>query len=574
MAGGENWQSRFVDPCGVTVGEFRIGRPIAWGGMGVIYLAENPLLGTRAAAKVLREEFAGEAAIVERFLEEASAASKIRHPNIVQIFDLVALPDGRPCIVMEYLEGETLERRAGRTPMRLERARPIILQICGALSATHARGIVHRDLKAENVLLVTREGRDDFVKLLDFGLAKSMVRATPSLTGGPSLPGTLAGTPHSMSPEQVRGEPVDVRTDVYGLGVLSYRLLLGRFPFEGQSVEEVMYKHVNAQPDLSMMPMPLAAVLGRALAKSPASRFPTMVEFAQALSDCGSEEVAAPAPGSWMLEPTDTPPPKPATPKPQPRTPVPAPAAAMPAPVPTSQVAPQPAAVIERVYSPSPHTPLPQAAPTPAPKPEAVIERVYNPSPAPSVPAPTPTPVPAAAPARRGPRRPDTPAQLLERYRDRSDRDHYAFLGIDDDAQVELIRLACERAEEDLIEAKGGPPSIHGQVAALLARLGRARKVLEDLEARAAYDARMSNYKGVAQALADGLSLNKLEKLRKEFNSRFPDRIDRAKVFAKTAKAHLDKRDKVRAREALLQALSLDPLSPKLQKWYRDLKQS
>jgi eukaryotic-like serine/threonine-protein kinase len=551
MAGGESWQTRFVDPRGATVGEYRIVRPIAWGGMGVIYLAEHPLLGTRAAAKVLREEFAGDAAIVERFLEEASAASKIRHPNTVQIFDLVALPDGRPCILMEYLEGETLDRRAGRTPMRLQRARPIILQICSALAATHARGIVHRDLKAENVLLVTREGRDDFVKLLDFGLAKSVVRTLPTLSGGPSLPGTLAGTPHSMSPEQVRGEPVDVRTDVYGLGVLCYRLLLGRFPFEGQSVEEVMHKHVNAPPDLAMMPAPLASVLGRALEKSPDRRYQTVVELAQALSDCGSEEPVAPVPepGSWMLEPTDTPPPKPPTPKPQPRAPAPA---RTPKPVAAALPAPPEEVDVDCDFD---------AGPSPS---EPAIERVYTPSP--SAPAPTP--------AKRGPRRPDTPAQLVERYRDRSDRDHYAFLGIAEDSQAELIRLACERAEEDLIEAKGGPPSLHGQVTALLARLGRARKALEDPEARATYDAKMSNFKGVARALADGLSLNKLEKLRKEFNHRFPDRIERAKAFAKTAKAFLDQRDKERAREALLQALSLDPLSPKLQKWYRDLRQA
>jgi serine/threonine-protein kinase len=515
VEGGDKWQARFVDPRGAKVGEYRIVRPIAWGGMGVIYLAENALLGTRAAAKVLREEFASDHNVVERFLEEASAASKIRHPNTVQIFDLVSLPDGRPCILMEYLEGETLERRAGRKPMPFARAKAILLQICSAVGETHARGIIHRDLKAENVLLVSREGRDDFVKLLDFGLAKSTLVTSHVLAAGVSLPGTLAGTPYSMAPEQVRGEPVDARTDIYALGVLAYRLLLGRFPFEGQSVEEVMHKHVNQAPDVSKLPGPLAAAISKALAKAREDRYSTVMGLAEALAPCSWDEVPSGDSGSWMLEPIDTPVPRPPTPKPQLRTPTPQPPAA-------------------------------DAVPVATPEPSA------------------PPPVEPAKPV--------VPRDIVEQYLERSDRDHYAFLGISDDAEAAVVRMACRRTEDELLEARAKAAApLKAQVTALLGRLGRARGTLDDLETRAAYDARNGNYKGVASCLAAGLPAARLEKLRQDYAARFAERLARAAGLAVGAQALLDAKDIPGARDAFAHALSLDPLSADLHRRLREL---
>lgn len=262
---------------GVMVGGYCIDREISKGHTNEVYLAVHPLLATRAAVKILSSSRAD---LVERFIVEARLAATLRHPHIVQVYDLVSLSDGRMCIVMEYLEGQTLEDFAGRTPMNPQRARAILLQVCSALAATHQRGVIHRDLKAQNILLVGHNARD-YVKLLDFGLAK-IETATSAITS----PGLVVGTPHYMSPEQIRGDEVDRRTDIYSLGVLAYRLLTGRVPFDGTPTD-VMLRHLQMEPpELTGVPTALKRIILRALAKVPADRFDSVVQFGRELHSC------------------------------------------------------------------------------------------------------------------------------------------------------------------------------------------------------------------------------------------------------------------------------------------------
>jgi hypothetical protein len=272
-----------LDLRGSMVGGYQIEREIGRGSMGVVYLALHPLLGTRAAVKVLLTELAARTDLADRFVAEARATAALRHPHIVQIFDLVAMADGRMSIVMEYVEGDTLENRAGTAPMAPQRAKTILLQLCSARSAAHQSGIVHRDLKAQNVLLVGNSTRD-YVKLLDFGLAKTEV-GDSSLTS----PGTVLGTPHYMAPEQVLGEVVDRRVDVYALGILAYRLLTGAVPFQGAAAE-VMFSHVKSAPKEPLNVAPeLRAIVMKALSKRREDRFSDMAELGRALQVWGQE---------------------------------------------------------------------------------------------------------------------------------------------------------------------------------------------------------------------------------------------------------------------------------------------
>ncbi|HEY3449408.1 MAG TPA: protein kinase [Myxococcales bacterium] len=598
--GADASQTRFVDPRGVMVGEYRIEQPIASGGMGVIYLARNPMLGSRAAAKVLREELAVHPEIVERFLDEASLAAKLRHPNIVQVYDFVSLPDGRPCMLMEYLEGETLQRRASRGPMPLAQARPILLQVAAALEATHARGVLHLDLKAENVLLTSRDGRDDFVKLLDFGLAKGT-----AIAAGVELSGTLAGTPYYMAPEQVRGEGVDARADVYALGVLAYRLLVGRFPCEGQTVEEILYNQVHAAADMTVLSSPFVELLLRkALDKDPECRLPSAAEFLRALAELPLEVAFAPAPAkgraaadeeppSWMHGPIKTDPelprleliappmnlPKAAPPANPPKPPAPAATLNVVNPMldPPRSSLHAPPSIAEQMASLSDSLPSiakPNFQPAMSPQAEVSSRVPVPPHAGPAGPVPRQRTSPlasktaAAKMAEAG-----TPSVVMERYLTLSDRDHYAFLSLDEDSSHQAISEAFRKVEEELKSARDrAPASIRPQLVALLGRLGRAHTALVGLEARVSYDAKRGNYKGIAKSLAAGLSPDRLEKLHGEWAARFPDQRARAIEMLAAAGRMAQGGDRQRAGEMLEQALAIDPLNPDLQRRYAALK--
>jgi len=263
-------------------GRYRLLSLVGEGGMGMVYLAEHIGLGKRVAVKVLRGELSRDAIFARRFELEAIAASQIGHENIVDVTDLGRTPSGELFYVMELLEGRSLSavlRRERLLP--LGRAIPILVQVCRALEAAHARGIVHRDVKPQNVMLLAREGRPDFVKVVDFGISKISNPQGGKLTEA----GAILGTANYMAPEQATGSEVDVQADVYALGVLTYELCTGTLPFRGENTFATMLQHLEAQaeppskrrPELGLPPE-LDALVLQALAKEPQAR-PSMARF-------------------------------------------------------------------------------------------------------------------------------------------------------------------------------------------------------------------------------------------------------------------------------------------------------
>jgi eukaryotic-like serine/threonine-protein kinase len=277
---------------GTTVGNYRVTKLLGEGGMGVVYEAEHPALGRRAAVKILHPELAQNTEMVNRFFNEARAANSIRHPGIVEVFDFGTLPTGASYIVMEFLEGESVASRIRRGgPMAPEAARRLAAEAAGALAAAHALEIVHRDLKPDNLFLVPdyQTPGAEIVKVLDFGIAKLGVGSN-QLASVKTRTGAVMGTPTYMSPEQCRGtREVDHRTDIYALGVILYELVCGRPPFETEGFGEMVHLHISAPPPPPRAYNPtigpdLEEIILRALAKNPADRFQTMGEMQSALS--------------------------------------------------------------------------------------------------------------------------------------------------------------------------------------------------------------------------------------------------------------------------------------------------
>jgi eukaryotic-like serine/threonine-protein kinase len=271
---------------GTTLGAYRIERLLGEGAMGEVFLATHVALGRPVALKTLKPGIAADRALTERFFAEARAVNIIRHENIVECTDLVNDPSGRSYIVMELLEGRTLGaaiRDAGRLPAR--RAARIIAQIADAIGAAHDKGIVHRDLKPENVYLIRRAGSTDYVKVLDFGIA----RLRPELGGvSATQSGALIGTPAYMSPEQVRGERAGPSADIYALGVILFHMLTGRIPFDAASMSMMLVAQLQQTPPrvdqlVPETPRPLADLVASTLAKDPAGRPRSMAVFRNAV---------------------------------------------------------------------------------------------------------------------------------------------------------------------------------------------------------------------------------------------------------------------------------------------------
>jgi eukaryotic-like serine/threonine-protein kinase len=261
---------------GTDVGGYIIDGVLGDGSMGVVYGATHPVIGKRAAIKILRLEVSRSPIAVERFIQEARAVNQIGHPNIVDIFAYGALADGRAYHIMDLLVGESLRRRLRRGVLHPSEAASVIDEMASALMAAHDHGFVHRDLKPDNVFLVEHDGRWPEVKLLDFGLAKLMpehgVAAFTTKTG------VMLGTPEYMSPEQARGTGVDYRTDIYALGIVMFEILAGVRPFPslGDSLATLL-QHAEEPPasladTVSGLPAEMIQLVAAMLAKTPQAR--------------------------------------------------------------------------------------------------------------------------------------------------------------------------------------------------------------------------------------------------------------------------------------------------------------
>ncbi|MFT3842216.1 MAG: serine/threonine-protein kinase [Myxococcaceae bacterium] len=229
---------------GMKLGDYDVIELIGSGGMGEVYAGEQKMIGKKVAIKVLKPAIAADKENVNRMLAEARAVNTIRHPNIVDIFNFGTLPDGRPYLVMDWMDGEPLDRmlqrRGALTPIE---AIEILEEVASALAAAHSRNIIHRDLKPANVFVSwDKVTRTRFVKLLDFGLAKDMKAGSPRQTAT----GMVVGTPDYIAPEQATNLELTPRTDIYSLGIVAFELFAGLLPFEAPSVIELMMKHVNA----------------------------------------------------------------------------------------------------------------------------------------------------------------------------------------------------------------------------------------------------------------------------------------------------------------------------------------
>jgi len=289
---------------GTKLGPYEIVAPLGAGGMGEVYRARDTRLGRDVAVKVLQESLASGSAAWERFEREARAASALNHPNICAVYD-VGETEGLPYLVMELLEGQTLRDYAGKQPVEPGVVIALGTQIADALEAAHAKGVIHRDIKAGNIMVTGRR----HVKVLDFGLAKYAAaaaegddtRTMQSLTAA----GTVLGTPHYMAPEILQGKPADARSDLWALGVVLHELLTGALPFQGSTAFEISSAILReAPPSLpASVPSGLRAIVGRCLAKRPEERYQNAGEVRAALETLQTAPVsvtAAVGRKNWM----------------------------------------------------------------------------------------------------------------------------------------------------------------------------------------------------------------------------------------------------------------------------------
>jgi serine/threonine-protein kinase len=488
-----------ADPLlGQVLGSYRIEAFLAEGGLGVVYRATHVEIKRPAAVKLIKREFLAEPTAVARFLQEARAVANIRHPNLIDIFDIGSTQDGRAYYVMELLEGQSLAARMGQGRLPWSELSSLMLEALGAIEAAHAAGIVHRDLKPDNLFIVERPG-ERFLKVLDFGVAK-VLGMGEDVQQRLTRTGMLVGTPQYMAPEQIEGGTVDQAADVYALGVILYELATGALPFRAKTVGGMLKAHMLETPPrfdssrmLDGMPAGLEAVVFRALAKSPTDRYASAHELREDLERLqrGQEPLAA---RSRQTAPTLVTAPKlPGTPEPQILT--------TPLPQPTTPLS-QPTAPMKTAADP-----VTQQQPQSAPPPKrgraplwiggglvlaagaAVVAWMYKPA---STPAPPPTPTVQAPP-------PSAPKETIDTATLRS------------------------RALAVITEAlKDGDPAIRRAAADALAqsRDGRLRTMLEpllgdaDLQVRAASASALStlgaraSVPALREAMGRGASVN------------------------------------------------------------------
>lgn len=602
--GGDGQASRAIDPLvGSAVGSFRVVRLLGRGGMGSVYLAEHPVIGSRVAIKFLHESMATSPELVARFYDEARAVNRIGHENIVGIFDLSMLPPNRYYIVMEYLDGEALSSLLRQGALSLDEGLAILGQLCDALHCAHERGVVHRDLKPDNVFVLRRRGAV-FVKLLDFGIAK--LRDAPA--GGHTAAGMIVGTPEYMAPEQCDNRAVDARTDVYALGVMAYQMLAGVLPFSG-SIAQLLVAHLQETPRPprsvnGLLPPALDEAILKSMRKRPEDRFDDMLAFGRALSRA-REAAAAPSPSA---RPSPWPSPAP--------THAPEAVLASPARAP-ALVALSTVRVLfegESVSREFPATQLSRSGvylesgpPLPAPFSRVsvsvpgdidgaslvpgVVVRLVEPADAkawgmaagfalqfhPS------TPAERVALERLAGATPSTPrsepsdesaAALLEVLSGKSTGTHYEFLGLTLDAELKDVqsRARSLRVQLEHLRGRNLSPRHAALVAPLLTRVTYAADVLGVASERLAYDVRCGNHLGVARCIASGLPDALLAQRRLAFLREHPGAAERARRCLSRAKVARAVGNQDFARAQFEEALAADPLDLDVQREYWALR--
>src|SRR2546430_916563 len=277
------------DLIGRTIGSYRNDKQLGKGGMGAVYMGLHPGIGSKVAIKFLHPQFSHDERIVDRFYNEARAVNVIGHDNILKILDLNVTEDNRHYFVMEYLQGRAVQNLLRQNvAIPLEITGPILVQCCEALEAAHRKGIVHRDLKPDNVYLIVHKGKKNFVKVVDFGIAR--VTDDSGESKGRTQTGMVMGTPAYMSPEQGSGQSskIDGRSDIYSLGCMMFQMATGRLPFPGANFGEVLIGHLQQAPPAQRSlkpetPEAYEAIILKCLEKRQEDRFQSMKELKLAI---------------------------------------------------------------------------------------------------------------------------------------------------------------------------------------------------------------------------------------------------------------------------------------------------
>lgn len=561
---------------GAQVGNFRLIRKLGDGGMATVYLAEHPVIGSQVAVKLLHPALANDPSVVRRFYVEARAAHQVAHPNIVQVLDLGMAPGIGLYLVMEYVKGKTLAQHLHGEPVPMEFAEAVLAQVCAALGSAHARGVVHRDLKPDNILVLEGTASPS-VKVADFGIAK----LRDELGTGATRAGDLVGTPLYMAPEQVQGQAVDARTDVYALGLVAYELAVGRRPFDGGpgTVMTAQLKEAPRPPRELRPELPAwweSAIL-RALAKAPEQRFPDAASFLAALrppqrprtragtSAALSVEVelgdGQPARRLRALELTrggaliafdGAPPPLRSTVRlflgaGEFRTAVDAEVVRHLSRSEASTWALEPGFAVQFQQPP--------------PGLERALESVSR-----------------AGPLQPRPERPGTLTSAqrarLERFNTARTASHYELLDLPFDAPLGQVLAHGSRAIAELraIEQLPLEPSQADKIQGALARLAQALATLGNARERLRYDARLGNFRGIARGLDEGLAEELLAEEHAAFRAAHPLAAARSQVYLDRLR-HAREYGGLRAmRFELEYALTGDPLNLELQSLWRVLQ--
>jgi eukaryotic-like serine/threonine-protein kinase len=433
----------------VVNGKYLVEALIGRGGMGRVYKARHLTLDRPVVLKMLHRGFSADPAVAERFHREAKAASRLDHPNSIAVLDFGQAEDGTLFMAMEYLAGKDLARVIGEEfPLGDARIIRIGAQILSALAEAHARGVVHRDLKPENVMVEPRREEPDFVKVLDFGIAKISGRNEQRITQA----GLVCGTPEYMSPEQAQGKELDARSDLYSVGVILYQMMAGQLPFESDTPVGFLTKHLaeppvppsRRRPDLAVSPA-LEALVLRALEKSPDARQPSADAMRQELLACASGTTAERGPSATAFD-VDAVPPAPTA---RPRLPLALGAAAV------LLAGGAGALVALRASKPSP--PVPAAAPIPAPPADTAPA-------APALPvtsaASTPVPPPAATPAPPAAAAPPAPERKAAKKPSRRP-DRARAVGLYERAEVRRAAQDPRGAIKLYLAAEAADPTLH-----------------------------------------------------------------------------------------------------------------